>query len=102
MGIYLKMSLAYLKKNKLRTLLLIIGVMLGVMLIFGPSVIKDSQNENNVVAIHELYSGYHVEFSDLTLDDAKKLETDEKVSKGNSVQNLGRISDKKGNSFILT
>lgn len=34
MGIYLKMSLAYLKKNKLRTLLLIIGVMLGVMLIF--------------------------------------------------------------------
>lgn len=60
MGIYLKMSLAYLKKNKLRTLLLIIGVMLGVMLIFGPSVIKDSQNENNVVAIHELYSGYHV------------------------------------------
>ncbi|EGT3682483.1 FtsX-like permease family protein [Clostridioides difficile] len=102
MGIYLKMLLAYLKKNKLRTLLLIIGVMLGVMLIFGPSVIKDSQNENNVVAIHELYSGYHVEFSDLTLDDAKKLETDEKVSKGNSVQNLGRISDKKGNSFILT
>ncbi|MCQ4380157.1 hypothetical protein NO113_20085, partial [Clostridioides difficile] len=69
---------------------------------FGPSVIKDSQNENNVEAIHELYSGYHVEFIDLTLDDAKKLETDEKVSKGNSVQNLGRFSDKKGNSFILT
>ena len=38
----------------------------------------------------------------MTLDDAKKLETDGKVSKGNSVQNLGRISDKKGNSFILT
>lgn len=102
MGIYFKMSLAYLKKNKLRTVLLIVGVMLGVMLVFGPSVIKDSQNENNVVAIHELYDGYHVEFSDLTLEDANKLENDEKVSKGNSVQNLGRISDEKGNSFLLS
>ena len=35
MGIYLKMSLAYLKKNKLRTSLLTLGVALGVALIFG-------------------------------------------------------------------
>lgn len=42
MGIYLKMSMAYLKKNKLRTLLLILGVALGVSLIFGTSVIKES------------------------------------------------------------
>lgn len=41
MGIYLKMLLVYLKKNKFRILFLIIGVMLGVMLIFGFSVIKD-------------------------------------------------------------
>lgn len=102
MGMYLKMALAYLRKNMLRTLLLIIGVMLGVTLIFGPSVIKDSQNQNNVVAIHKLYDGYHVEFSDLTSDDADKLKNDEKVSESTTVQNLGRITDEKGNSFVLS
>lgn len=101
MGIYFKMSLAYLRKNKLRTSLLILGVALGVVLIFGTSVIRDSQNKNDVEAINKLYGGYHLEFSDLNLNDTEKLKSEKEVSKITTVQNLGNIVDEKGNSFPL-
>lgn len=101
MGIYLKMSMAYLKKNKLRTLLLILGVALGVSLIFGTSVIKESQVNNDVKAIYKLYGGYHLEFSDLKESDIKKVSKDEDVEKITTVENLGNIVDEKGNSFPL-
>ena len=101
MGIYLKMSLAYLKKNKLRTALLILGVALGVVLIFGTSVIKDSQYKNDVKAINKLYGGYNLEFNDLNSDGIEKLKNEKDVSKITTVQNLGNIVDKKGNSFPL-
>ncbi|MEG1409956.1 MAG: FtsX-like permease family protein [Terrisporobacter sp.] len=101
MGIYLKMSLAYLKKNKLRTSLLILGVALGVSLIFGTSVIKDSQYNNDVKAIYKLYGGYHLEFNDLNDSDTKKISKDENISKITTVENLGNIVDEKGNSFPL-
>lgn len=80
MGIYMKMSLAYLKKNKLKTSLLILGVALGVVLIFGTSVLKESQNKNDVEAINKLYSGYHLEFINLNSDGTEKLKNDKDVS----------------------
>ena len=101
MGIYLKMSLAYLRKNKLRTSLLMLGVVLGVVLIFGTSVIKESQNKNDLEAIQKLYGGYHVEFNDLNSDGIEKLKNDKNVSKTTKVQNLGSVVDKKGSSFLL-
>ncbi len=101
MGIYLKMSLAYLKKNKLRTSLLTLGVALGVALIFGTSVIKDSQHNNDVKAIYKLYGGYHLEFNDLNDSDTEKISKNEDVSKITTVENLGNIVDEKGNSFPL-
>lgn len=101
MGIYLKMSLAYLKKNKLRTSLLTLGVALGVALIFGTSVIKDSQHNNDVAAIYKLYGGYHLEFNNLKDSDTKKISKDENVAKITIVENLGNIVDEKGNSFPL-
>lgn len=101
MGIYLKMSLAYLKKNKLRTSLLTLGVALGVALIFGTSVIKDSQHNNDVAAIYKLYGGYHLEFNDLKDSDTKKISKDEGIEEITTVENLGNIVDEKGNSFPL-
>lgn len=101
MGTYFKISLAYLRKNKLRTSLLILGVVLGIVLIFGTSVIKDSQNKNDLEAIHKLYGGYHVEFNDLNSDGVEKLKNDDNVSKTTTVQNLGSVIDKKGSSVLL-
>lgn len=101
MGIYFKMSLAYLRKNKLRTSLLILGVILGVVLIFGVNVIKDSQNKNDLEAIHKLYGRYHVEFNDLNSEGVEKLKNDKNVSKITTVQNLGNVVDKKGSSVLL-
>lgn len=101
MGTYFKISLAYLRNNKLRTSLLILGVVLGIVLIFGTSVIKDSQNKNDLEAIHKLYGGYHVEFNDLNSEGVKKLKNDDNVSKTTTVQNLGSVIDKKGSSVLL-
>lgn len=101
MGIYFKMSLSYLKKNKLRTSLLILGVVLGVVLIFGTNVIKESNGKNSVKAINKLYGGYHVEFRGLNFNSTEKLKNDENTSKITTIQNLGNIADRKGNSFYL-
>lgn len=101
MGIYLKMSLAYLRKNKLRTSLLIIGVVLGITLIFGSNVIKESKNKNDLEAINKLYGGHHVEINDLNPNGVEKLKNDENVSKITTVQNLGSVVDKKGSSVLL-
>ncbi|GAA0714436.1 ABC transporter permease [Paraclostridium ghonii] len=101
MGIYFKMSLSYLRKNKLRTSLLILGVVLGVVLIFGLNVMKDSQNKNDLNAVEKLYGGYHVECTDLNLESIEKLKNDENVSKITTVQNLGSVVDEKGNSVLL-
>ncbi|MRZ30495.1 ABC transporter permease, partial [Paeniclostridium sordellii] len=101
MGIYLKLSIAYLRKNKLRTVLLILAVALGVALIFGTSAIRESQNKNDLNAVNKLYGGYHVEFNDLNREEVRKLKNDRDVLKTSTVQNLGNVSDKKGNSFQL-
>lgn len=101
MGIYLKMSLAYLRKNKLRTSFLILGVALGVVLIFGTNVIKESNNKNDLEAIDKLYGGHHVEFNDLNTEGVEKLKNDKDVSKIITVQNLGSVVNDKGNSILL-
>lgn len=101
MGIYLKMSLAYLRRNKLRTSLLILGVILGVVLIFGTNVIKESNNKNDLEAIDKLYGGHHVEFNDLNNEGVEKLKKDKDVSKITTVQNLGSVVNDKGNSILL-
>ncbi|MGL5711386.1 MAG: FtsX-like permease family protein [Paraclostridium sp.] len=101
MGTYLKMALAYLKKNKLRTSLLILGVVLGVVLIFGTNVIKESNNKNDLEAIEKLYGGHHVEFNDLNTEGVEKLKNDKAVLKTTTVQNLGSIINDKGNSILL-
>ena len=101
MGINLKISLAYLMKNKLRTSLLIFGVILGIVLIFGTNVIKESNNKNDLNVVKKLYGGHHVEFNDLSIEDIKKLENDYNVSKITTVQNLGSVVNDKGNSILL-
>lgn len=101
MKIYFKMSISYLIKNKLRSLMIILGIALGVVLILGTSVIKESENKNIVQAVNKLYGGYHVEFRDLSSDNVEKLKNDENTSEITTIQNFGNIVDKKGNSFYL-
>ena len=101
MGIYLKLSIAYLRKNKLRTGLLILAVALGVALIFGTRTVRESQTKNDLNAVNKLYGGYHAEFNDLNYEEVGKLKNDKRVLKTSTVQNLGNVLDKKGNSFQL-
>ncbi len=101
MGIYLKLSIAYLRKNKLRTGLLILAVALGVALIFGTCTVRESQTKNDLNAVNKLYGGYNVEFNDLNYEEVGKLKNDKGILKTSTVQNLGNVLDKKGNSFQL-
>ncbi|MDO7205477.1 hypothetical protein Q5M85_16530 [Paraclostridium bifermentans] len=71
------------------------------VLIFGTNVIKESNGKNSVKAINKLYGGYHVEFRGLNFNSTEKLKNDENTSKITTIQNLGNIADRKGNSFYL-
>ncbi|MGL4913580.1 MAG: ABC transporter permease [Romboutsia sp.] len=91
-----QLSIAYLKKQKSRTTMLIAGVALAVMLIFGFDVISESQSKNQLNTIYDLYGSYHATFSNLDKKDITKLENDKSITKINSVANLGNVSYENG------
>lgn len=101
MDIYFKMAISYLKQSKLRTTLLVLGVALGVMLVFGVDIITESQQKNNLNTVRKLYGGYHAVFKDVDKSVGEKLKTDENISKITTVQNLGEAVNSKGISAIL-
>lgn len=101
MNIYFKMAISYLKQSKLRTTLLVLGVALGVMLVFGVDIITESQQRNDLETVRKLYGGYHAMFKDLDKNIVEKLKTDENISKITTVQNLGEAVNSKGISVKL-
>lgn len=101
MSIYLKMAIAYLKQSKLRTTLLVLGVALGVMLVFGVDIITESQQRNDLETVRKLYGGYHAMFKDVDKSVGEKLKTDENISKITTVQNLGEAVNSQGISVKL-
>lgn len=102
MNIYLKMSISYLKRNKLSSTLLVLGIALGVMLVFGVDVITESQQKNNLDTVRNLYGGYHAIIKDVDKSVEDKLKTDENVKKITTVQNLGEAVNYQGISVILS
>lgn len=101
MNIYFKMAISYLKQSKLRSTLLVLGVALGVMLVFGVDIITESQQRNNLETVRKLYGGYHAMFKDVDKNVGDKLKTDENISKITTVQNLGEAVNSQGISVKL-
>lgn len=95
------LSFSYIKKQKSRTVILMTGVALAVMLIFGFNVISESQSKNQLNAIYNVYGSYHAKFSDLDKEDIKKLERDKSITNVNTVASLGNISYKNGTKMQL-
>lgn len=101
MNIYFKIAISYLKQSKLRSILLVLGVALGVMLVFGVDIIMESQQKNNLETVRNLYGGYHAMFKDVDKSVGERLKTEKKISKITTVQNLGEAVNSQGISFIL-
>lgn len=101
MRIEQNLALAYLKKQKGRTLALVTGIALAVMLVVGFNIISESQSKNQLNTIYKLYGSYHAEFNNLNSDAVDKVEKDSNISQVYTSANLGKIVDSKGISIKL-
>lgn len=96
MNMYLHLAICYLKKQKTRSLILIIGVALAIMLVFGFNVINESQSKNQLNTIYELYGSYHSSFSNLDKTEVKELKKDKDITEIDVVADLGEGIYKNG------
>lgn len=96
MEVSFKLAIAYLKKQKSRTIALIIGITLAVMLVFGFNAIRESQSKNQLENIYKAYGSYDITFNNVNKDVASKLENDKAVKNPSESADLGEILDKNG------
>ncbi|GAA0714303.1 ABC transporter permease [Paraclostridium ghonii] len=96
-----RLAIAYLKKQKGRTLSLIISIVLAVMLVFTLNVVPESKSKHDIKEAYKNFSDYHVEYSDLNLEIVDKLKKDKTIKVINDVINLGNVVSNKGVSMSL-
>ncbi|AGB19089.1 ABC transporter permease [Thermoanaerobacterium thermosaccharolyticum] len=101
MKVYIHLALAYLKKQRGRTIALVLGVALAVMLVFGTNVIFESQSRNQLANIYKMYGTYQGIFTNLNKDLTEKIKNDKDVSKSAVAANLGNLVTDNGISIIL-
>ncbi|KAA5806125.1 ABC transporter permease, partial [Thermoanaerobacterium thermosaccharolyticum] len=101
MKVYIHLALAYLKKQRGRTIALVLGVALAVMLVFGTNVIFESQSRNQLANIYKMYGTYQGIFTNLNKDMVNKIKNDKDVDKSAVAANLGNLITDNGISMIL-
>ncbi|MBE0070003.1 ABC transporter permease [Thermoanaerobacterium thermosaccharolyticum] len=101
MKVYIHLALAYLKKQRGRTIALVLGVALAVMLVFGTNVIFESQSRNQLANIYKMYGTYQGIFTNLNKDLTEKIKNDKDASKSAVAANLGSLVTDNGISIIL-
>lgn len=101
MKIYIKLALAYLKKQKGRTFSMILGVVLAIMLVFGFDVINESQSKQQLEMIYKAYGGYHGVYQNLSKDKLEEMKNDKDIEKIAGVTSLGDIISEDGTSIKL-
>ncbi|KNF09019.1 ATP-binding domain-containing protein [Gottschalkia purinilytica] len=99
MRTYVKLALAYLKKQKGRTFAMVLGVSLAVMLVFGFDVTNESQSKKQLKMIYHMYGGYDGTYSNLSKDKLEKIKNDKDVKESSGVASLGSIVSENG-TFI--
>ena len=97
----LKLSIAYLKKQKGRTTALIAGITLAIMLIFGFNTIEESQSKNQLDNIYKTFGLYDIQFNNLNKDVTQNMQKDKDVSSFVEVADLGELVNKSGVSIEL-
>jgi len=89
--ITVKLALSYIKAHKEKTLAVLAGIGLAVMLIFSMFVIRDSGYDSQIREAKNLHGDYNLFFDDLDMNSVKELEKQKEVKKLISVKYLCEI-----------
>lgn len=89
-----KLAIAYIKKQKGKTVALLSSIALSVMLIFSMIVIRDSGYDSQIQEAKDLHGGYQVWFEGIDIDKVKELESDSQIKELSKVKYLCEIVDK--------
>ncbi|WGX75222.1 FtsX-like permease family protein [Paraclostridium bifermentans] len=101
MRVSFRLAIAYLKKQKGRTLSLIISIALAVILVFALNVVPESKNKHDIKEAYKNFSDYHVEYSNINLETVDRLKNDKNIKVINDVINLGNVVSNNGVSISL-
>ena len=101
MRVSFRLAMAYLKKQKGRTLSLIISIALAFILVFTLNVVPESKSKNDIKQAYKNFSDYHVEYSNINLETVDQLKNDKTIKVVNDVINLGNAVSNKGVSISL-
>lgn len=90
-----KLSIAYMKKQKGKTIALLSCIVLAVMLVFSMIVIRDSGYDCQIKEAKDVHGDYHVEFGGIDKDQVQDLTNEKDISELNTSKELCEIVDKK-------
>lgn len=101
MRVSFRLSIAYLKMQKGRTISLVTSIALAVILVFTLNVVPESKSKHDIKKAYENFSDYHVEYSDINLETVEKFKKDKSIKDISDVVNLGDAVSNKGVSISL-
>lgn len=101
MRVSFRLAIAYLKKQKGRTLSLITSIALAFILVFALNVVPESKSKHDIKEAYKNFSDYHVEYSNINLEIVDQLKNDKTIKVINDVINLGNAVSNKGVSISL-
>ncbi|WP_304340377.1 ABC transporter permease [Metaclostridioides mangenotii] len=97
----LKLSISYIRKNKSRFFVLLLGVVFSVILVFGFDIISESQNKAKLDNIKKSYGTYNAIFNNVDEETIDKLSKDKGIKGLEVVKDLGSGTFKNGTKVKL-
>ena len=98
--IYRKLSYLYIKKNKSRSLMMLIMVIATVAFMISIDMIEVSQTYSRAEAYKKSYGDYHIEYVDISKKKINKVKNDKRVGYNDNVQNLGFLINKENGTRV--
>ena len=92
--IYRKLSLQYIKKNKSRSLMMLIMIIATVAFMISIDMIDISRAYDKAEVYKKTYGDYHCEYVDISKEKMQQVSKDKRVGYNDNVQNLGYLINK--------
>ena len=89
--IYRKLSLQYIKKNKSRSLMMLIMIIVTVAFMISIDMIDISRAYDKAEVYKRTYGDYHCEYVDISKEKMQQVSKDKRVGYNDNVQNLGYL-----------
>ena len=98
--IYRKLSLQYIKKNKSRSLMMLIMIIATVAFMISIDMIDISRAYDKAEVYKKTYGDYHCEYVDISKEKMQKVSKDKRVGYNDNVQNLGYLINKNNGTKV--